>query len=183
MCTLFDFLTYILQDQVSGGFFRFDSDDVDKNVTVDGCIELVEETIKTHEAEDTFLHTTGQLLERKRMWDVVTRDKDGYSKEHFFSDLCRRVASHSKKHSTATEHAAVESKEAGRSAYFRSLAIDLFVTELTEEQKKGRKYKLQKNKSLTNQQRSWVNVMLRKNLGNARVGQAISYSTMAFPRS
>ena len=78
-----------------------------------------------------------------------------------------------KTHSTATEHAAVESEEAGRSAYFRSLAIDLFVTELTEEQKKGRKYKLEKNKSLTNQQRSWVNVMLRKNLGNARVGHFI----------
>ena len=63
----------------------------------------------------------------------------------------------------------MESEEAGRSAYFRSLAEDLFATELREEQKKDRKYKLQKN-TITTPQRSWINVMLRKNLGDANVG-------------
>ena len=107
-----------------------------------------------------------QLLEHKRMWDVVTRDKEGNDKKHFFCDWCRRVANHSKNISPATKHAAAEREETEKSACYRSLAEDLFAKELTEEQKINPKYKLQKDKSLTTPQRSWVNMMLRKNLGD-----------------
>ena len=75
-----------------------------------------------------------------------------------------------KKTSTATEHATEESEQ---SVYFRSLAEDLFANELTKEQKGNPIYKPQKDKSLTNKQRSWVNMMLRKNLGDAKVGHYI----------
>ena len=114
-----------------------------------------------------------QLLEHKRLWDVVTRDKEGYHKENFFADWCRRVASHSKNTSPATEHAAAESEETEKSACYRSLAEDLFASELTEEQQRNPKYKLQKDKTLTAFQRSWITVMLRKNLGDVNVGYYI----------
>ena len=45
----------------------------------------------------------------------------------------------------------------------------MFANDLTEKQKRDPKYKLQKDKALTNGQRCWVNVMLRKNLGDSKV--------------
>ena len=94
--TLFHFLTYMLQDHVSICLCRYDSDEVDKIITEYDCIDVVEETLSN---DEVLGYTTGQLLEHKRIWDVVTRNKEGYGKEHFFSDWCRRVA----RHSTATE--------------------------------------------------------------------------------
>ena len=52
---------------------------------------------------------------------------------------------------------------------FKKLIKDIFAKELTSEQKKKRKYKLPKATSITTEQRSFVNVILRKNLGDARV--------------
>ena len=117
-------------------------------------------------------YTPNHLIEHKQLWDVVTRNKEGYDKEHFFSDWCRKVSSCRKSCWTATEHAGPQSKEAAESAY-RSLAEHLFATELTEEQTKMPKYKVQKNRSISTPQRSWVNTMLRKNLGDAHVGKFI----------
>ena len=48
----------------------------------------------------------------------------------------------------------------------------MFAQELTTKQAKEDKYKLQKDK-ITSQQRSWVGHMLRKNLGDAKVGYYI----------
>ena len=114
-----------------------------------------------------------QLLEHKRLWDIVTRDKEGNDKKHFFCDWCRRVANHSKNISLATKHTAAEREESEKSARYRSLAEDLFASELTEEQQRNPKYKLQKDKTLTAFQRSWITVMLRKNLGDVKVGYYI----------
>ena len=49
----------------------------------------------------------------------------------------------------------------------------MFAQDLTTEQKRDHKYKLQKDKAITTQQRSWVSHMLRKNLGDAKVGYYI----------
>ena len=59
------------------------------------------------------------------------------------------------------------------SAAFRSLVDELLVTELTEEQKKDPKYQPLNDRSISSSQRSWVNSMLRKNLGDAKVCQFI----------
>ena len=93
--------------------------------------------------------------------------------KHFFCDWCRRVANHSKNISLATKHAAAEREESEKSAHYRSLAEDLFASELTEEQQRNPKYKLEKHKTLTTFQRSWITVMLRKNLGDVNVGYYI----------
>ena len=47
----------------------------------------------------------------------------------------------------------------------------MFAKELTPKQERDPKYKL--GKSITTQQRSWVTHMLRKNLGDAKVGYYI----------
>ena len=49
----------------------------------------------------------------------------------------------------------------------------MFAKELTTKQKRDDKYNLQKDKAITTQQRSWVSHMLRKNLGDAKVGYYI----------
>ena len=100
------------------------------------------------------------------IWDVVNRDNLGCCeppKEHSFVDWCRRIALH-RTESTAANTAATEHDEP-----FKKLVKDIFANELTAEQKKNRKYKLREGTSITTEQRSFVNVILRKNLGDARV--------------
>lgn len=172
VCTLFMFLTYILQDPFSTpGFIHATEQDNSGTEIVDEgvCIDIVEATL----AKEELAYNTPQLVEHKRLWDIVTRDKEGNDKEHWFCDWCRRVASHSKKFSTATEHAAAEAEETQKSACYRSLVEDMFAKDLTTKQKREHKYKLQKDKAITSQQRSWVTHMLRKNLGDAKVAYYI----------
>ena len=106
-------------------------------VQEDDCIDIVEATL----SNNPLFYSTPQLVEHKRLWDIVTRDKEGNDKEHCFSDWCRRVASHSKNISTATEHAAAEAEETQKSACYRSLVEDMFAKELTTQQKSEHKYK------------------------------------------
>ena len=172
VCTLFEFLTYILQDPFSTpGFIHATEQDNSGTEIVNAgdCIDIVEATL----SKEHLVYNTPQLVEHKRLWDIVTRDKEGNDKKHCFSDWCRRVASHSKNNSTATEHAAAEAEETQKSASYRSLVENMFAKELTTKQKRDDKYKLQKDKAITTQQRSWVSHMLRKNLGDAKVAYYI----------
>ena len=160
-CTLFKFLTYILQDLFSTERENFGTKIVDDHT----CTDIVEASLSKYLLD----YTTEQLKEHKRLWDIVTRDKEGNDKDHCFSYWCRRVASHSKGISTATEHAPVEAEETQKSAYYRSLVEDMLAKELTTKQKNDEKYKLEKDKKISSPQRSWVTTMLRKNLGDVRV--------------
>ena len=177
---LFKFLTYILQDLMSTRPVVAENPCIDFSATerenfgtkiVDDhtCTDIVEASLSKYLLD----YTTEQLKEHKRLWDIVTRDKEGNDKDHCFSHWCRRVASHSKSISTATEHAPVEAEETQKSACYRSLVEDMFAKDLTTEQKSEHKYKLQKDKAITSPQRSCLNTMLRKNLGDARVGYYI----------
>ena len=167
--TLFQFLTYILQDPFSTPCFIHATEQDNLIVDEGDCIDIVEATL----SKEYLVSNTPQLVEHKRLWDIVTRDKEGNDRKHYFSDWCRRVASHSKNISTATEHAAAEAEETQKSACYRSLVEDMFAKELTTKQKREHKYKHQKDKAITTQQRSWVSHMLRKNLGDAKVGYYI----------
>ena len=121
------------------------------------------------------LYGTPELLLHRRMWDIVTRDKAGRAKEQSFSEWCRRVAVaalHSETTSTATGDVAADSTatdHAESSAPFRALAEDILTHDLTEAQAKDPVYKLRKGKALKTKQRSTINCILRKNLGDARV--------------
>ena len=89
IAVLFDFLAYVLGDQVRAGLIRCNGIDD----PIDQCITLVEATLKTRMANETLSYRINHLIEHKRIWDVVTRNKEGHDKEHFFSDWCRKVAS------------------------------------------------------------------------------------------
>ena len=113
------------------------------------------------------------LLLQKQMFDIMRRTKEGLAKENTFLEWCRRVNKHkevpSSSASIATEHA---------ENCFKSLAVDLLSNDLTPEQRYDNKYKIQKNPktgevSVPSKQRSWINVILRKNLGDYRVAYFI----------
>ena len=98
VCTLLIFLVYILQDPFSTPGFIHATKQYNSGteiVTEVDCIDIVEATF----AKGYLNYSMQQLLEHKRLWDIVTTDKEGNDKEHFFSDRCRRVASHCKIHS------------------------------------------------------------------------------------
>ena len=76
--------------------------------------------------------------------------------------------------STATEHA----EDHWETSCFKSLALDLLSNDLTPEQRHDAKYKIRKDTktgeiSVTTKQRSWINIMLRKNLGHSKVAYFI----------
>ena len=149
----------------------------------DDCVDLVYEHIGAWAQRGlSMLYSEPSLLRHKRMWDVLVRDKAGLSKENTFLEWCRRVHSHSEVANTvsvfpdampcssATEHAGSRS--------FKALAEDLLTNDLLPEQRRDKKYKIRRNPetgeiAVTDQQRSWINVMLRKNLGDARVAYFI----------
>ena len=88
----------------------------------------------------------------------MTRDKEGLRKENSFLDWCRRITSIS----AATEHANDDNRS-------QNLAKDILAHDLTAEQEENPKYRIREDRSITTQQRSFVNVILRKNLRDSQV--------------
>ena len=109
------------------------------------------------------MYDNSELQLHKKIWDVVNHDKQGVPKEHSFVDWCRRIALH-RTEGTATNSAATEHNDS-----YKRMVKDIFANDLTPQQKNARKYKLREGASITTEQRSLVNVILRKNLGDARI--------------
>ena len=149
------------------------------------CEVIVADALKEFQgaatAEGSLFYDAPALALHKEMWDIVTRDKFGIPKQHNFSEWCQWIATHS----AATEHAAASSSAtehvAANSAAtehadvgpFRKLAESILIYETTPEQKKDPRYRLRTGRSITTQQRSFLNNILRKNLGDARVAYYI----------
>ena len=149
-----------------------------KALCEDKCYDIVDAKITQWADQGSNFYGERELLLHKRMWDIVTRDKDGTAKEQSFGKWCRRVALHSETISTARGHVqadktATEHAEADTTASFRALAEDILTNDLTEAQLKNPLYKLREGKALTSKQRSTINAILRKNLGDARVSNFI----------
>ena len=88
-----------------------------------------------------------------------------------FKEWCKRVHIHA---STAKEHA----KDFWETKSFKSLAFDLLSNDLRPEQCDDPKYKIRMDTetreiSVTTPQRSWINLILRKNLGHSKVAYFI----------
>jgi hypothetical protein len=115
-------------------------------------------------------YNESELLLHKKMWDVINRDVRGVPKEHFFVQWCRRISIH-RTNGDATNSASTENADNGNR--FRRMAEDIFARDLTPEQKKDPKYQLREGKTLSSKQRSLVNSILRKNMGDARVASYI----------
>ena len=144
-----------------------------RRITIaENCDAMVEEKIVEWSVRPSkqMCYTEQALLIHKEMFDIMRRDKEGIPKENTFLPWCRKIASLKiKKASTA------ESRE---SQGFKALALNLLSHELTTQQKKERKYRIQWDWEtgeiiVTGPQRSWINVMLRKNLGNVHVAYFI----------
>ena len=157
---LVDFLVYV---------FRENSID-DCLAMHDDCLDIIYAQIEDWSANptDTNYYNEAALSLHHKLWDVVRRNKYGVSKENKFIEWCRIVHSHSEKTSTATEHAA-----AGPSPH-NKLALDVLSNHLTPDQMYDPKYKIRYKPDeeeilVTNAQRGWINVILRKNLGNHNV--------------
>ena len=97
-----------------------------------------------------------ELMLHKKMWDVMSRDKKGIPKEPSFGEWCNRIATYSTG-STASA--------------FRKLTVAVLTNDLTPKQMKSKVYSLQGGNST--KQRSLINCLLRKNLGDARVAHYI----------
>ena len=77
--SLFNFLTHILQDPFStpGFIHATEQDNSGTEIVTEGdCIDIVEATL----SKEYLVYNTPQLVEHKRLWDIVTRDKEGYDK-------------------------------------------------------------------------------------------------------
>ena len=149
---LTDFITYVMNQ----AFPLFQAD----------C-EPIEDTLLN--IQDSLLQRFGDMYDHselqlhKKIWDVLNYDKQGVPKEHSFVDWCRRIALH-RTECTATNSAATKHNDP-----YKRMIKDIFANDLTPKQKNTQKYKLREGASITTEQRSLVNVILRKNLGDARI--------------
>ena len=138
--------------------------------------QLIQENIEDwlcSQNNETFYNEPALVL-HQRMWSIMSRNTEGLTKAKKFKEWCRRVHTHSQATSIATEHAESERER----NCFKSLAFDLLSNELTRTQRADPKYQISKNTttgqiSITSKQRSWINVMLRNNLGDAKVAYFI----------
>lgn len=154
MSHLNGFLTYVVQKMYPFiAHLQSDFADID-----DMVCEKVSEWERTPR-ENAYNHY--ELLVHKKIWDVVTCNKDGSPKDHDFAEWCKKIALCAD--SVATEHAEP----------FRILVKDICAKELTQAQKKNPKYQLREGATISNELRSLVNVILRKNLGDSRVAHYI----------
>ena len=148
------FLTYVVQQMYPFILhLKFDFADID-----DMVFEKVAEWERTPREN---AYNDYELLVHKKIWDVVTCNKDGSPKDHDFVNWCKRIALCAD--SAATEHADP----------FRTLVKDICAKELTQAQKKKPKYQLREGVTISNELRSLANVILRKNLGDSRVAHYI----------
>ena len=143
---LVEFLKYVLQENQTTE--QAMERDLQKN-----CEDIVFDKIANGEVG----YDERTLLQHKRMWDVMSRNKEGVAKERTFIEWCRRVQEH---------------------RCFKSLAVDLLSNDLTPAQQYDYRYKIKwdwetREILLTTQQRSWINTMLRKNFGDAKVSEFI----------
>ena len=167
-----EFLTTVLLDALT-----VSRKDPGNLISHDDCFHIVVAHVELwcQQPGNRHAYSYQDLLLHKRMWDVMTRNKAGFPKEHEqrFVDWCRRVVAskeHAEADSTATKRAdSAFTENAECSASFRALAEDILTNDLTEAQMQNPAYKLRKGKAITTDQRSLINVILRKNLGDSRV--------------
>ena len=118
---------------------------------------------------------------KRKIWNLISRDRNGVPKETTFQQWCRKVAKHAPErgpqHSgIATKHADYTTEQNSKS--YKSLAVEMLNELTTSEQRRQSKYKINYHKEtgevrITNRQRSWINAMLFKNFGETRVAYFI----------
>ena len=142
-------------------------ENLDDMMFEDQCEDIVFEKIAEWAGRypETHFYSKPELLLHKQMLDLMTRNKDDSPKENVFIEWCRRVHVHYEPDaSTATEHT---------ESAFKALAYDILSNDLTPQQLQNDKFRIRKDKALSTPQRSVINAILRKNLGDSRVAYYI----------
>ncbi len=142
-------------------------ENLDDMVFEEQCEDIVFEKIAEWAGRypETHFYGKPELLLHKQMLDLMTRNKDDSPKENVFIEWCRRVHVHYEPDaSTATEHT---------ESAFKALAFDILSNDLTPQQLQNDKFRIRKDKALSTPQRSVINAILRKNLGDSRVAYYI----------
>ena len=124
-------------------------------------------------SSDAFYDEPALKLNEK-MWGIMEAPTT-------FPPWCRLVANHAPKRrpqhfGTAAEHADCTTEE--NTKCYRSLAVEMLEEHTTPEQRRQSKYKIKYDQEtgevkITNAQRSWINAMLFKYLGDSKVAYFI----------
>ena len=162
------FLNHVVNENYPGLSGLEAIDDIE-----DMIFEKVADWLKNPRVNGPYSHSNLKL--HNKLWGIVNTNKDGAPKEHDFVNWCRRIAWHRTEsiaaNNAATEHADIAANNAAteHADPFRIMVKDIFTNDLTPQQKNFSKYKLREGASITAEQRSLVNGILRKNLGDARI--------------
>ena len=159
LCKLNEFLTEVVQEMYPfPSHFKVKFDEID-DMIFEKTFDWLENP------RENVSYSKSELEVHVKLWSVMKTDKKGAPKEHSFVDWCRRIALHRNyaANNVATEHVDP----------FRTLVEDIVAKDLTPAQKKEPKYKLLEGESISSEIRSLVNVILRKNLGDAKVANYI----------
>ena len=160
MFKLNDFLTEVVLEMYPflSGLFDLDKTDIEDMIFAK-TLDWLE-----NPREDAS-YSNSELEVHDKLWSVMKTDKNGAPKEHSFVEWCRKIAllRNNAANNAATKHA----------DRFRILVKDIVANNLTPAQRKKKKYKLREGASIPSELRSLVNVILRKNLGDAKVASYI----------
>ena len=182
---LLEFLAFVLQEASSGhtteqpqssGHATEQAQSQSDNTIEEEYQEIAFDKISEWADRDERSYDHSALSLHKQMWDIMLRTKQGLTKENMFCEWCRRIHMHTEAANTASANTATEHAEAN---FFKSLAVDMLSNDLTTEQRHEAKYKIRTDRktgeiAITTKQRSWINNLLRKNLGDSRVAYFIA---------
>ena len=159
LCKLNGFLTEVVQEIYPFlSRFKVKYDDIE-DMIFEKTLDWLENP------RENASYSNSELEVHDKLWSVMKTDKNGAPKKHSFVDWCRKIALH---RNNAANNAATEHADP-----FRIMVKDIVANNLTPTQRKNPKYKLREGASIPSQLRSLVNVILRKNLGDARVASYI----------
>ena len=147
---LLEFLMYVSEDVLAVTYHQADALRDTLDIVRILCTKMAKYSSRTSNGKP--FYDDAALALNKRLWDLMSRDKMGSPKENMFIEWCNKC------------------KECGS---FKSLALNMLAYNLTPEQQHEAKYQICEDGSITGPQRSWINSMLRKHLGDSKVAYYI----------
>ena len=147
---LLEFLMYVTENVWAVTYHPTDSFRDVADVTKIIITKIEKFSVQTSNGKP--FYDNAALMLNKKMWDIISRDKKGFPKEKMFIEWCNKV------------------KEC---VSFKSLALNMLVNDTTPEQKHDIRYQIIDTDAISGQQRSWINSMLRKHLGDPKVANYI----------
>ena len=145
---VYEFLVSVVQQSIHKTAWGHDL----QNVCFNAYKKLPEEALYGEP-----LYDETQLLMHQEMWDRIVRNKQGMPKANNFILYCKKANA---------------SREAWDGNCYTAFALDLLTTCLTPKQHAQRKFTINYS-YITNAQQSWINSVVKKNMGHIMVPRYI----------